>query len=172
MTKRLVDTTLDELERNGEAEIKTGDSRLKAVLRRDIQDSWDISLHDQGRTIGYAVIMKDEGTKKWYQLENQADIFYKHKGMEDYFGWGIEVHQNYRGKKIGHTLLSLGIGMALRDFQDDASMTRFEVRADGIKDHRRFYERFGFKIDPHNPNTKTIIRGRYVKLFVPEIYIK
>ncbi|MBW2978029.1 GNAT family N-acetyltransferase [Candidatus Woesearchaeota archaeon] len=167
---RLVDRVIDDLRENGDSEIRTETSRFRTVLQDTVPASWDISLYDLDQIVGYVVVQKNEDGS--YRLENQADTGYRHQGMKDGFGWGVEVHPNYRGRNIGKALLSIGIGLALSDFQEDCSVVDFKVEANGLGDSEEFYKKFGFEIESHDlGGKKPYITGKYTKQSVPDISI-
>jgi len=167
---RLIDRILTELKEKESADIPTTTTTFKAVLRRDIPHSWDVSMFESDQIAGYVVVQLREDDR--YHLENQAVMGeYKHPGMKDGFGWGIEVHPRYHGRRIGHALLSIGIGLALRDFLEKP-LANFEVFAGGLGDNGTFYEKFGFKIQPYNLGGKRpYLVGRYRQQTVPDIAI-
>ena len=167
---RLIDRVLNDLRERKESEIQTETSSFIAILRDTILKSWDVSLYDLDQIIGYVVIQRNEDGS--YRLENQADIGYRHRGMKDGFGWGVEVHQDYRGRNIGKALLSMGIGLALRDFQEGCHVTDFKVKANGLGDSEKFYKSFGFETESYDlGGRKPHIAGDYTKRSVPDISI-
>ena len=132
-------------------------------MKRSTRNATEVSLCDAERIIGYVVLKKRaEGL---YVLENQSAIDYQHQGLENRFGWGIEVHAAYRGRNIGHALLSLGIGVILLEVNETEN---FEVRATGIIKNVDFYRSFGFEIRYEGVSPV----GKYVKRTVPEIRIR
>ncbi len=170
--QRLIDKVVDQLSIEQTAKIPTADSCFKAVLDKSYGVSWDVSFFDEDIPVGYAVVFKLNNG--FYQLQNSADIWYRHKDMQDGLGWGVEVNPTYRKRNIGHALLSTVVGLALKDFSIDDSLPEFELHARGMGDKEDFYRKFGFDIksDEMGEGLPPFISGKYTCHVVPDISIK
>ncbi len=100
--------------------LKIGADKLK-ILRIAIPTASDGVLRNSSRRIfshrlKLSPTLKDGVILKRYNLMNQNYVMYKHPGMIQAFGWGIEVNDDYRNRNIGHCLLSVVVRIAQLDF--------------------------------------------------------
>ena len=165
---RSVEEIVDELWLNKETLIPVGSNDLVNVSLELMPNDWFrimMNHHDKGTKVGYVMVKrKDDGR---YDLMNNPRIIPDPQFSGGYYG--IEVNPNYQRRSFGTALLSLGIGIAQRDFIDRGATGnfRFELMAMTGDLSDKFYRNFGLDIyDPPN-------KGRYTKLDkVPELKIK
>ena len=164
----LIDRVVTDLTETGTSTL-VGFPNFRAVLRTQYKNSWDISLFDSNQIAGYVVARRDDRPGLGYYTKNQL---YVHEGMDDLFGAGVEVHPSFRKRGIGHSLLSIGVAIALQDHKQ-RGVEPFMLSAYGLGSREEFFRKFGFEVeyfDLGGVNPHKI--GRYKKTNVPDISIR
>lgn len=126
----------------------------------------DIVLSSESEPVGF-ITLKHEG-KGTYSIVNDTKIN-PHPTFVNTPGHGLEVKKKYRKRSIGAALLSIGIGIAQRDFKTYWQDGIFKVVASDIT-HLGLgcYQHFGFQVR----QGMLVSAGHYFNLeCVPEINI-
>lgn len=142
-----INTLLDELWKSGQAPIHLSGSDFTAAYKRTRAGAINVTIAEGDTLVGYATLHRDD--RGWYQVVHYPDIDGVFPGLKNGFGVGIEIRPEYRGRHAGHALLSLGVGLAQREFEKRGWLN-FEVRANGLGDREDFFRKFGFAIARHD----------------------
>lgn len=142
-----IDTVFDELWENGQTTIHLSSSDFTATYKRTRAGAINVTISEGDMVVGYVTLHRDD--TGWYQLVHYPDIDGVFPDLRNGFGIGIEVKSEYQGRHLGHALLSLGIGLARKDFKE-SGRSSFEVRAYGLGDREAFFRKFGFEIERHD----------------------
>lgn len=138
-----VDEIIDTLWHKRKATISTGHENLEVVLTRP-GDFFDIVLSNAREPMGF-ITLKHEG-KGRYSIVNDTKVN-PHPTFANTPGHGIEVKKKYRKRGIGAALLSLGAGIAQRDYRTKKEEAQFEIIASDITGlGLGCYQNFGFQI--------------------------
>ncbi len=138
-----IDHLIDELWKNSFVELQTVNGVFEVVFTKPA-DYLDIVVKDSGKSVGFVSLLGERGISS-YRLINYP-LVNPHPGFTNGLGVAIEVLDSYRGRNIGSALLSLGIGVAQRDFKNQNGLKSFQVVATGINKVQDFYKRFGFHV--------------------------
>ncbi len=118
----------------------------------------DVVIFNNFDTVGF-ITLRNSG--KNYRILNDS-LVVPHEGFSNKLGYGIEVKEKYERRNFGHALLSLGIGVAIKDF-NEKGLEDFVVKVSGISSKTHFYESFGFETPGFG--------GTYNQRSVPDINI-
>lgn len=131
-----------------------------------IEDHLDITLSQGNEPIGF-IALKCEGGGR-YSIVNNTRIN-PHPAITNTPGHGLAVREDFRKRGLGSALLSLGIGLAQKDFKEIKGTGRFEVLATDVTESGLgCYKNFGFKL----LEGMTVTEGSYTdKDQVPGIII-
>ena len=111
----------------------------KIVFSRP-QNFFDVVMVEGDRKVGF-ITLKYEGDGV-YSIVNETKKNF-HTGFINTPGHGIEVSKEYRKRGVGKALLSIGIGLVQRDWQQNRKKGRFtvvasDVTASGLGCYRNF----------------------------------
>jgi len=138
-----VNEIIDTLWHKQKVMIPAGHESLEAVLTRP-GNFFDIVLSNAREPMGF-ITLKHEG-KGRYSIVNDTKVN-PHPTFVNTPGHGIEVKKRYRKRGIGAALLSLGTGIAQRDYRTKKQEAQFEIIASDITGlGLGCYQNFGFKI--------------------------
>lgn len=117
--------------------------KYEATFKR-IEDYIDIILSHKEGPVGF-ITLKFEGGGK-YSIVNDTKLN-PHPTITKTPGHGIAVKEDFRKRGLGSALLSLGIGIAQKDFKSRNKPSTFEIWATDITESGfGCYNNFGFKI--------------------------
>jgi ribosomal protein S18 acetylase RimI-like enzyme len=139
-TQEIIDT----LWQNKKAQLINGyGEKYEAAFSR-IEDYLDIILCKESETVGFISLKIGEAGK--YSIVNNAKLN-RHPDISLTPGHGLAVKEKFRKRGLGAALLSLGIGIAQKDFKEKNSSGTFKVLATDITDSGfGCYKNFGFRI--------------------------
>ncbi|HLD19146.1 MAG TPA: GNAT family N-acetyltransferase [Candidatus Nanoarchaeia archaeon] len=136
-----IESLLDELWKTGSVLLRTANGAFVAkYLRTRILNGITVMVYDGDFLVGTSSVLPEfDG----YELAVIPDPY--RNQIEEAAGFGVAVSPDYRRRGIGHALLSLVIGLAQRDFQQE-DIDPFEAVARSIDGNEKFYQEFGFEI--------------------------
>ena len=118
-------------------------NEMTAVYSRPA-DFFDIVISTQEEPAGF-ITLKYEGGGK-YSIVNNTKVN-RHPSFVNTPGHGLEVKNKFRKRGLGAALLSLGIGIAQRDYRTRDEEAEFRVVASDITGlGLGCYQNFGFQI--------------------------
>lgn len=139
-----IQQVLDELWRDAKTTLPRGDGKKYTIVFSRHHGFLDVTMRDDGsESIGFITLKyESDGT---YSIVNDTKTN-PHLGFVNTPGHGIEVIEKYRKRGIGKALLSIGIGLAQRDWRFNmAEEGRFTVVASDVTDSGLgCYQNFGF----------------------------
>lgn len=135
--------TIDILWREKKALLKAEDGELFFATYSNPGGFFDIQISTAEEAVGF-ITLKHE--REAYPIVNDTEVN-PHPDFINTPGHGLEVRAKYRKRGIGAALLSLGIGIVLKDFVARGDKGELKVVAGDITGlGLGCYQNFGFKI--------------------------
>lgn len=140
----MIEDIINTLWTEGRVELETGDCESMIAVYSRPADFFDIVLSIQEEPAGF-ITLKNENSGR-YSIVNETKVN-QHPGFVNTPGHGLEVKYKFRKKGLGAALLTLGIGIAQKDFQAKNEAVEFVVVAGDITGlGLGCYQNFGFQI--------------------------
>lgn len=136
---------VDRLWRESTATVPAMEGKSYEIIYSRPADFYDVVMSEELEPVGF-ITMKYEGDGV-YSIVNETKKNL-HPGFINTPGHGIEVRERFRKRGIGKALLSIGIGLAQRDWRENKKNEgRFTIVASDVTDSGLgCYQNFGFTV--------------------------
>jgi ribosomal protein S18 acetylase RimI-like enzyme len=166
--EKVADTqgVIDILWQDKKAQLVNGfGERYEARFTR-IGEYLDITLSQESIPVGFVTLISENDGK--YSIVNDSNTS-PHPAVTNTPGHGLAVREEFRKRGLGSALLSLGIGIAQKDFKEKGEVGEFKILATDVTESGLgCYKNFGFQIK----EGMTVTEGYYLdKDHVPGIKI-